>query len=344
MPTTDILITGATGRIGANIAKHMVELGHNVRALVLPDDPEVEKISSLGIEPISGDITSFEDVRRSVDGVNVVFHLGAAFQAGGPFTPEQYMQANVQATFHIFEAARECGTGLRQVVFSSTDATLDKYPVGGNTKLINETNTTQMQTDWYGFSKILGERIADRFVRADRLPVTVVRFPMVWGAGEFLQFEQFRLAYFVEKFEARNDVVSRDTYSRLCAQVADDDSLVVALDANGRSWMKHTLDVRDISDAFEQLLGNECVIGNTYQLGAPSPFSWAEVVPAIAGATGERVVEVRLAGIVPTFYEFDLSAARRDFGYTPSHGWESTLAEAIRYTTTGRTDIVPTRL
>ena len=344
MPTTDILITGATGRIGANIAKHMVELGYNVRALVLPADPEAEKISSLGIEPISGDITSFDDVRRAVDGADVIFHLGAAFQAGGPFTPEQYMQANVQATFHIFEAARECGQSIRQVVFSSTDATLDKYPAGGNTQPINETNTPQTQTGWYGFSKILGERLADRFVRADRVPITVLRFPMVWGAGEFLQFEQFRLTYFLDRFASRDDAVSRDTYRHLLRHAGDDDPLVVALDANGRSWMKHTLDVRDISHAFEHLVGNDRVVGETYQLGAPAPFSWNKVVPAIAGSTGERVVEVRLAGVVPTFYEFDLAAARRDFGYTPSHGWESTLAEAIRYTTTGSTDIVPTRL
>ena len=118
--------------------------------------------------------------------------------------------------------------------------------------------------------------------------------------------------------------------------------LVIACDPNGRSWMKHTLDVRDIAHGFEQLLGSQAAIGNTYQLGAPGPFTWREVVPAIARATGEQIVETRMDHMVPTYYEFDLSAAHRDFGYAPTHDWKSTLEEAIRFTTEGSDTIIPT--
>ena len=341
-PTTSILITGATGRIGANVAKHMDDLGHHVRALVLPNDPQKTKLESLGIETIYGDITSFDDVRMACREINTVFHLGAAFQAGGPFTPEQYMHANVQATFHVFEAARENMADVKHVVFSSTDATLDKYPPTGNAQPIAETTVSQTQTDWYAFTKILGERLADRFVRADEVPITVVRFPMVWGAGEFPQFPQFRLAYFLDHFKNRSDRNGIEMLEYLETLANGDNPLVIACDPTGRSWMKHTLDVRDIAHAFERLVGSESTIGNTYQLGAPGPFTWHEVVPAIARATGERVVEAQMDHIMPTFYEFDLSAAHRDFGYAPTHDWKSTLDEAIRFTTDGSDTIIPT--
>ena len=125
------------------------------------------------------------------------------------------MQINVQGTFNVFEAARERAGAIRHIVFSSTDATLDKYPPDGNPEVLNEKSLTQTQTGWYGFTKIQGERLADRYVRAEGLPITVFRFPWVWGAGEFLEFPHFRLAFFLESFRSRNDPTSRRTLETL---------------------------------------------------------------------------------------------------------------------------------
>jgi len=45
-------------------------------------------------------------VRRAVDGMEVVYHLGGAFQGGGPFSEQDYFEINVRGTFHMLEAAR----------------------------------------------------------------------------------------------------------------------------------------------------------------------------------------------------------------------------------------------
>ena len=34
----DVLVTGATGRIGANTVKHLLEVGHRVRAVLRPGE------------------------------------------------------------------------------------------------------------------------------------------------------------------------------------------------------------------------------------------------------------------------------------------------------------------
>ena len=337
-----ILMTGATGRIGANVGRRMIHNGHSLLGFTIPNDPQATKLAAIGADVVEGDLESLDDVRRAMAGVDAVLHLGAAFQAGGPFTPQQYMQINVQGTFNVFEAARERGGAIRHIVFSSTDATLDKYPPDGNPEVLNEQSLTQTQTDWYGFTKIVGERLADRYVRADGLPITVFRFPWVWGAGEFLDFPHFRLSYFLESFRNLNDPTSRQTLANLQALDDGEDPLVIALDANGRSWKKHTLDVRDIVQAFERVLGVEPAFGGVYQLGGPEPFTWREAVPVVAEVLDRRVVEARMAGMPPTFYEFDLSAARRDFGFEPRHHWRSTLEEAIRYRNAGSDAIIPT--
>ena len=337
-----ILMTGATGRIGANVGRRMIDSGHSVLGFTIPNDPQASKVADIGADVVEGHLESLEDIRRAMSSVDAVLHLGAAFQAGGPFTPEQYMQINVQGTFNVFEAARERAGDIRHIVFSSTDATLDKYPPEGNPEVLNEQSLSQTQTDWYGFSKILGERLADRYVRADGLPITVFRFPWVWGAGEFLDFPHFRLSFFLESFRGREDESARQTLARLEALDAGDDPLVIALDANGRTWKKHTLDVRDIVQACERVLGVEQAFGGVYQLGGPEPFTWREAVPLVAEALDRRVVTARLVGTPPTFYEFDLSAARRDFRFEPQYHWRSTLEEAIRYRDAGSDAIIPT--
>lgn len=337
-----ILMTGATGRIGANVGRRMIDNGHSVLGFTIPNDPQASKLAAIGADISTGYLESLDDVRQAMANVDAVFHLGAAFQAGGPFSPEQYMQINVQGTFNVFEAARERAGAIRHLVFSSTDATLDKYPPEGNPEVLNEQSLTQTQTDWYGFTKILGERLADRYVRADGLPITVFRFPWVWGAGEFLDFPHFRLSFFLESFSGRNDPTGRQTLATLKALDAGDDPLVIALDANGRTWKKHTLDVRDIVQAFERVLGVEQALGGVYQLGGPEPFTWRDAVPVVAEALDRRVVEARMAGMPPTFYEFDLGAAHRDFGFQPRHHWRSTLAESIRYREAGSDAIIPT--
>ena len=62
-----ILITGITGRIGGNLAAQLLEQGHQVRGLVWPKDPRIEKFKDLDLELIEGSLTEYEDVQKVTD-------------------------------------------------------------------------------------------------------------------------------------------------------------------------------------------------------------------------------------------------------------------------------------
>ena len=78
-----ILITGISGRIGANLAKALIDEGHEVRGLVWEKDSRLEKFDKLHVELIEGSLVNPADVDRAVSGVEAICHLGAAFQGGG---------------------------------------------------------------------------------------------------------------------------------------------------------------------------------------------------------------------------------------------------------------------
>jgi UDP-glucose 4-epimerase len=336
-----LLITGITGRVGANVAHSFLQNGHDVRGFVWPGDRQTGKMRAVGAEIVEGDLASSADVNAAAEGREVILHLGAAFQAGGPFTPEQYMDTNVKGTFNVLQAALALGDQLKHVIVTSTDATMFKYPPTGIDEPIAEDTLPLVSTDWYSYSKILCEHLVNRYCRHENLRATVIRFANVWGAGEILKFPSFHLASFVHQFKSRTDNAGRATYESLQQEDDGEPRLIVARDANGRPWKKHNIEVRDIVHAYQKAIGNPDTFGKVYQIGSRAPFMWDELIPYMSQKTGIPFSVIDLA-MTPNYYEFDLSAAHTDFGYDPQLSVFDMVDEAIRYGEQGRGGIIPT--
>ena len=324
-----ILITGITGRIGAVVASRFLEHGHDVIGLVWPGDRQSEKTARIGAEIVEGDLASSDDVTSVARGVDAIFHLGAAFQAGGPFTPEQYFDINVKGTFNILEAA-SASDRLQHVIVTSTDATMNKYPPTGVEQPIREDSLPLDTTGWYGYTKILNEHLVDRYVRAESLRATVFRFANAWGAGEALRYDQFHLRTFMKRLEGRDDVEAREAYQIMVDGYQGEPHLIVAADRNGRAWKKHFVEVRDIVHAYERALGNPATFGKTYQLASREPFRWDVMIPYIAERLDAPYTRVNLP-ITPTYYEYDLTASNRDFGYDPPLSLREIIDDAVKH-------------
>ena len=336
-----ILITGITGRVGANVAKRFVDNGYEVIGLVWPGDRQSEKVAQIGADIVEGDLSTFEDVAKAIKGADAVFHLGAAFQAGGPFTAEQYFDINVKGTFNVLEAAL-ASDRVQHVIVTSTDATMDKYPSAGIVEPIREDSLPLVSTAWYGYSKVLTEHLVDRYVRAESLPATVFRFANAWGAGEVLDYAQFYLRTYMDQFENSCDQECRAAFDVMSNAYDDEPHMILAADRNGRPWKKHFVEVRDIIHAYENAVGATATFGKTYQLASSEPFRWEVMIPYIAEKLNAPYTAVNLP-ITPTYYEYDLSAAKRDFNYDPPLSLFEMIDEAISHRQTGKGSIIPTK-
>ena len=112
-------------------------------------------------------------------------HLGAAFQGGGPFTEDEFFAINAGGTFNVLETARRAG--VQQVIYASTDALFPKYVPGGLMDPINE-SIAKKPVGSYSVTKSIGEDLCMAYWKNQRLPVTITRFAMIFGAGEVLHF------------------------------------------------------------------------------------------------------------------------------------------------------------
>ena len=323
-----ILVTGITGRVGSNLAMSLVEAGHEVRGLVWERDERTAKLQSLDVELEYGTITEMDDALRATDGVDAIYHMAAAFQGGGPFTEEEYLDINVKGTFNMLEAARH-HERVRHFIQASTDAQYGGHQVdqsGG--ELIKEDETPRTPRGWYALSKYLAEEMCHGYHRTYGMPVTMMRFAWVRGAGEAVEASLFYLSQMKERYPALETLWEGE------------EKLVLLRDGQGASWKDHMVDVRDLVAGLTGALDKPQTFGEAYHLAGPRAFTWEEAVPHLSQGLETPWVE---AVLEPPFrYELDISKARSAFGYDPQYDVKRMIDDGLAYQRGEDIGILPT--
>lgn len=339
----NILVTGISGRIGANLAKGLLAAGHTVRGLIWPQDRRLEKLCALDVDLIEGTLTDAGDVQRAVEGMACIYHLGAAFQGGGPFSNEDYFEINVRGTFNMLEAALNQTPDLQHFFFASSDALYRKYIPGGVSDPIHEDKMPLAPGGMYALSKQLGEDLCRGYQRNNGLPVTIFRFALAVAGDEILRYPPFRLGHWRRVYAGMPGEAAAQFHQQLQALDEPDDCLLLARDEQGRSYKKHIVDVRDLVGGMLAALDRPDIQGEAIQLAAPAPFTWEETIPYLAQRLERQYVDVRLPLIPPTHYEFDLTKCRTLLGYEPQFDMMRMIDSALAFEEDG-SGVIPTHV
>jgi dihydroflavonol-4-reductase len=113
-------ITGATGFVGAHVARALASHGADLRLLVRPTS-RLENIAELGAETVTGDLREPESLTKAMQGCEFVFHVAADYRLWVRDPGEMY-KANVEGTRAIIDAAQ--ASGVRRVIYTSSVATM----------------------------------------------------------------------------------------------------------------------------------------------------------------------------------------------------------------------------
>lgn len=111
-----ILVTGATGFIGTNLVRKLVDQGESVRIL-RREWSNMLGLEGLPIEEHMGNLRDYDSVRKAVQGCRRVYHLAALLKIA-PFERERFLKTNVLGSENIARAALE--EGVEKMVYTST--------------------------------------------------------------------------------------------------------------------------------------------------------------------------------------------------------------------------------
>ncbi len=163
------LITGANGFIGSAVMRHLLGVGHDIRAVVRPGSDR-RNLEGFPVEIVEGDLNDKVSLEQAVRGCNAVFHLAADYRLWIP-DPDNMYQTNVKGTRELMLTSAEAG--VEKIVYTSSVAVLglnnDGSPANENTPMAVED-----MIGHYKRSKYLAEKEVIKLVNEHGLPAVIV--------------------------------------------------------------------------------------------------------------------------------------------------------------------------
>jgi nucleoside-diphosphate-sugar epimerase len=174
MPTkpTKILVTGAYGQIGSELALKLRDIYGGPNVLVTDIFKAPQKLKETGPTKFL-DVTDYNLVSTVVidNDIDIIYHLAAILSARGEQNPQRAYNVNMTGLYNILEVSRQ--NGVRQVITPSSIAAF-----GPTTPRDNTPNDTVLRpTSIYGVTKVAGELLHEYYTLKYGLDVRALRYP-----------------------------------------------------------------------------------------------------------------------------------------------------------------------
>lgn len=320
MPT---LITGGTGFLGRHLVAKLLDRGEDVRVLTRSFDLE---LADQGADIVEGSLTDPQDVRRAVDGVDRVYHLAGKVERDRSRAHRMY-DLHVEGTRRLLGALVD--QDVDKIVYASTSGTVGVSKDSDFVATDDSPTVERLVRQWpYYLSKIYAERVCEKFIADQDMPIVMMRPTLLLGPGDRNQSSTGDVVKFMQK-------------------------KIPATMPGGMSFV----DVRDVADAFIAAM-DEADPGQTYLLGAANLpvsdfFKRLEditgiarpklPVPGKAAVVGARLLDRTLkafgkkADVDPVsvemaqyFWYIDSTKARDELDWQPRAANE-TLRDTVRW-------------
>src|SRR5262249_50834559 len=158
-------VTGAAGGLGVRLVARLLDEGWTVRGLVLPNDPQGQKLAQLGCDVREGNVCDRGSLAGALDGVDTVYHLAAVIVS---HDPSIFDRVNRAGTANVVGAAR--AAGARHLIY------------------VSSASVTYPRRTPYAESKLAAEAIV---AGALGLAHTIVRPTLVYDAKGALELSMF---------------------------------------------------------------------------------------------------------------------------------------------------------
>lgn len=347
MAGRSVLVTGGAGFVGSHLVDALLARGDRVRILDSLD-PQVHPQGRLpewvpaGAEMVEGDVRDLEVVRRSLGGVEVVYHLAAAVGVGqSMYQVADYTAVNTLGTANLLQALVDRRGEVGKVVVASSMSIYGegryRRPDGGAPTAVLRSPATFRERGWdprdvdgtvlepaatdegkpldptsiYALTKADQEKMVLMMGAAYGIPAVALRFFNIYGPRQALSNPYTGVA------------------AIFSARLLNGQPPVIYEDGG---QMRDFVSVRDIVQGLLLAADEESAVGKAINLGSGRPVTVREVAATLAAVLGTevepQVTGKYRVGDVRHCYG-DISLAREVLGYEPEVTFEAGMAELV---------------
>lgn len=176
-----VFITGASGFVGFHLVSALIAKGDRVTCFVR-EHSKTKLLEKLGAKIVRGNLQDVERLSDAMQNAEVVYHLAGLT---GTLRSREFFEVNVEGTRGVCKACAKQSVPPVLVMTSSLAA-------AGPSDAEHPRHETEAENpvSYYGKSKLQAEQVARHY--ADRVPITIARPGIVFGAHDAASFEMFK--------------------------------------------------------------------------------------------------------------------------------------------------------
>ena len=329
MKHTIYLLTGATGFLGGNIARQLIDRGEQVRAFVLKNDPAVQYVPD-ECEIYEGDLTDKDSLHPFFnvpeDTETICLHIASIVTVDPDYNP-LVMNVNVGGTQNIIDLCAE-HPECRRLVYCSSTGAIPELPKGKRISEVSYFDSTKV-LGCYSESKAIATQLVLDAVHSRGLDACVVHPSGIMGPNDPAVGETTGVLIQIINGEMTAGI--KGSFN-LCDVRDLADGVIRAADA-GRSGecyilANDTVEFRDFADMVAEEAGVK-------EIRTFLPVSTARFLARIMEGKAKRKGERPLMTTFSVYNlarnnDFDSSKACRELGYH-TRSYRETIRDEIRW-------------
>jgi len=247
------VITGANGFVGSHLSELLLSKGWKVRSIIRSSS-NTKWLDHQDVELHPVGITDIALVAQVLQGADYLFHLAGTTKS---INEQGFYDGNVETTRVVLEAALQAQ--LTNIVVSSSLAA--SAPAQNRTPVTEETASNPFSM--YGQSKVAQEALCKEYM--DRLPITIVRPPIIFGPRDTEVFLFFKMVN-----------------TGFVTAVGSQEKYLSAVFIN------------DLVRGLMQAASSEAAIGETFFITSEEFYSWSQFADEIARALNKKTRTIRI--------------------------------------------------
>lgn len=266
-----IFFTGASGFIGRNTAKRLIESGHECICLIR-ENSKKEMLESIGCQFVTGDIADKGSLIEGMKGCEAVINLANLYSFWEPDI-SLYRKINVDGTRNVMEAALL--SDIKKVIHVSTIAIYGR----SSDVPIKEESPVGVQVTEYARTKYDGDKVAWELFETNGLPLVMIYPCAVLGADD------------------------PKSTGDLIRQLVERKMPIRGLESSVFTWVH----VKDVAESIVRALEKEGNLGERYIIGKEH-YSVGDFNKAVSEISGVPLPLLSIPGVLVKLNAFLLTA------------------------------------